>query len=152
MKKIRAARSYFSEVLENETPFATQDFKTDGTDILREMQSTDGQLIADRLLVANSNGQLVWTQFLGDQFTEFRYGDGIVVSWKVNGPKSDIVIDPQISFGAPSIRGVMTRAIKNQWAAGSDLEFISDDYDLPVEVIKEALAFEGIHLEETTIH
>jgi len=152
LRKIRDARTYFSRVLNSDTPFATQDFETDGVDILQEMGTPGGETISDKLLVANSNGQLAWAEFLGDQFLEFQYGDGIVISWQVNGPESEIVIDPKLSFGAPTIRGIMTRAIKNEWVTGSTLELIAEDFDIPIEVVREALRFEGIFQEENTVH
>ncbi|WP_417807281.1 DUF433 domain-containing protein [Thioclava sp.] len=152
LEKIRTARAYFCQALNHQTPFATQDFKTDGTDILQEMKSADGKLITDKLVVANASGQLAWTEFLGNQFQEFHYGDGIVVSWKVSGPQSELVIDPQVSFGAPSVRGIMTRAIKSEYAAGSNIDEIAEDYDLPAKLVIEALKFEGLFLGDEVIH
>lgn len=152
LKKIRDARTYFVEMLNSETPFATQDFKTDGVDILQDMKNSTGEIVSDKLLVASANGQLAWAEFLGSQFMEFRYGDGIVISWHLKGPKNEVMIDPKVSFGSPSVRGIMTRVIKNEWATGSDLITISEDYELPIDTVKQALEFEGIFLEEKTIH
>ena len=150
---IRDARTYFSQALNSVYPFALEKFKTDGAEILIETSMENIGSVENILVSASANGQLVWADFLQRKLKEFNYGDdGVVEAWHLNGPTSEIVIDPKISFGAPSVRGVMTRAIKGLFSSGTSIDDISDDYDLPTTLVREALVFEGFVLESDRIH
>ncbi|MGH2731827.1 MAG: DUF433 domain-containing protein, partial [Actinomycetota bacterium] len=58
------------------------------------------------------------------------------------GKDSPIVIDPQRAFGAPSIRGIRTDVLAELIDAGDALEEVAENFDLPVELVKAAVAFE----------
>ena len=78
---------------------------------------------------------------------ELRYEDeGIALKGRPRGLKSSIVIDPRIAFGAPSINGTPTWVIAGREAAGETVEEIGDDFDLDVDEVEEALAFERASL------
>lgn len=146
LDRIRTARNYFADVLGSEHPFALERFKTDGVNILIEFKSDDGVVLADRLIASDEYGQLVWTEMLQSSFEEFNYSDGTVVQWKPRGDLSEVVIDPRISFGAPSVKGVMTRALKNEWEAGQTVEEIAEDFSLPEATVIDGLRFEGLEI------
>jgi uncharacterized protein (DUF433 family)/DNA-binding transcriptional MerR regulator len=147
--RIRSARDYFSKTLDSAYPFAQARFKTDGVDILLDFEGPDSGVLKDRLLVANANGQLIWTEVLQRTLKEFNYDpNGGVIAWLVNGVNSEIVIDPKISFGSPTIHGIMTRAIKNEWALGQAVDAIADDFEIQPSQVIEALEFEGMNVEE----
>ncbi len=148
LKNIRAARTYFARKFDVEYPFAQKKFKTDGVDILLDTNDPKGRLLKDRLVAANHGGQLLWTEMLSKRFREFNYDrTGIVSSWKVNGKDSEIVIDPQVAFGAPHIAGTPTWAIKERWVGGEGLGDISEDYSLPEAHVIDALKFEGVEID-----
>lgn len=147
MADISAARDYFSKKTQSPYPFATEAFKTDGVDILLDERDSADSIIADRLLTANSNGQLVWSGFLKKKLDSFNYdSDGDVIRWRVGGPDSDVIIDPRLSFGSPSIGGVMTRAIKNERRHTESIIEIAENFDLSPKQVVEALVFEGLQL------
>lgn len=56
-----------------------------------------------------------------------------------------IVIDPEVSFGRPSIvgTGIPTSVIRDRWKAGDSIPSLAEDYDRPVEEIEEALRYEA---------
>lgn len=58
--------------------------------------------------------------------------------------RRNVVIDPVRSFGRPSVagHGVATRALAQRIDAGESVEALADDYDIPREVIEEAIVFE----------
>jgi hypothetical protein len=62
LAEIRRARSYFANTLGLEFPFAQAKFKTDGVDILLDMEGRDGRIIQDKLVAANHSGQTVWSE------------------------------------------------------------------------------------------
>jgi uncharacterized protein (DUF433 family) len=150
LDEIRRARTYFAATLDLEFPFAQAKFKTDGVDILLDMEGRNGQVARDKLLAANHSGQMIWSDMLRKRLSEFNYDrDGGVGSWKVNGLTSEIVIDPKVSFGAPTIHGIPTWVIKDRWSLGEGLGDISDDFSLTPTSVIEALKFEGLEVDRS---
>jgi uncharacterized protein (DUF433 family) len=61
-------------------------------------------------------------------------------------PASDpkiVVMNPQISFGRPSVGGVPTSAIWGRFRAGDSPSHLALDYGLPMVAIEEALRCEA---------
>ncbi|MGA7951244.1 MAG: DUF433 domain-containing protein [Thiobacillaceae bacterium] len=140
LASIRTARDYLASALETEFPFADERVKCDGQDIL--LQAADelnGSLSV--LVVANRGGQYAWSDIIGEKFDEFEYEKGVALKWHLSGSKP-VIIDPRISFGSPTIRGVPTWAIRGRELAGEDVGEIADDFGLSVGDVKDALAFE----------
>jgi uncharacterized protein (DUF433 family) len=144
LKDIRDAREYLSTRWGVEYPFAVLRFKSDGVDILMDRDWGTNNALNDKLLTANRHGQYIWPFAVATRLMEFNYGrDGHVDAWRVNGINSEIEITPKLAFGAPQIRGVATAAIRQRWEEGFSTEDIADDLEIPVELIEEALKFEG---------
>lgn len=148
LKKIEAAREYLSRHLQSEFPFAEYSFKTDGKELWMDYAQFEANAGDTTLLVASKGGQLAWSDVIG-RLQEFDYenNDGLAIRWRVAGVDSDIVIDPQIQFGAPAIEGVATWAFKARWQAGEPIDEIADDFGLPNSAVLQALRFEGIDPE-----
>lgn len=147
LSNIREAREYLAQQFKAENPFARFRFKSDGKKLLMDYDQVEGDRGRGKLLGLNQGGQLAWDAIIGRRLTEFDYDggpDGIVVRWRVGGPKSSIIIDPQVSFGAPTIEGVPTWAVKGRWEAGESIPDIADDFDLDRIDVRNALKFEGI--------
>jgi uncharacterized protein (DUF433 family) len=142
LKDIEAARRYASAKLQSEFPFAEYQFKTDGKHLLFD----DSELAEGKpgsWVSADQGGQLVWKEIV-NRLREFEYADGRVLRWRVDGPKSPIVIDPRVSFCAPTIRGIATWAIKGRHQAGESDQDIAEDFGIEVPDVKKALKFEGV--------
>ncbi len=58
------------------------------------------------------------------------------------GRQSQVVIDPDFSFGAPTIRGIRTEALAELVEAGEPTQLVAEDYSLPLPELKAALAYE----------
>lgn len=58
------------------------------------------------------------------------------------GVASPVVIDPLVRFGRPSVQGVATDRLWELHDAGETLEQIADGYDLGVEAVRAAVAYE----------
>jgi uncharacterized protein (DUF433 family) len=145
LNEIRNVREYVSKVLRSEFPFAEYRFKTDGKKLFMDYQQVEGVGGRGKLLRPGQGGQLAWDQIIG-RLREFRYDrdKGFVVRWHLGAPDSAIVIDPRVAFGAPTISGMPTWAIKGRWEAGEPIEDIADDFGLEEQEIVRALEFEGI--------
>ena len=95
------------------------------------------------MLSADQGGQLAWESVIG-RLREFEYEkDGIVLRWHVAGTSKPIIIDPRISFGAPTVL-TPTWVIRGRWDAGESDSDIADDFGLKKEEVREALKFEGV--------
>jgi len=141
LTEIRAAREFVQKNLKSKYPFAEYKFKRYGKSLFTEYQGNDKH----RLFKANEGGQLAWEEFIGPVLTAFDYEhEGIAVRWHVAGTGVPIVIDPRISFGAPSVKGTPTWIIKGRFDAGESDSAIAEDFDLDVTAVRAALKFEGV--------
>jgi uncharacterized protein (DUF433 family)/DNA-binding transcriptional MerR regulator len=142
LSEIRAAREYAKKEFKAEHPFAVYRFKSEGKDLWMEYEQIEGERARGTLLKANQAGQLAWSQIIG-RLNEFEYEcEGIVIRWHVAGSSSPIVIDPRLSFGAPTIRGTPTWVIKGRWDAGETDADIAEDFGLEKDEVRKALDFE----------
>jgi uncharacterized protein (DUF433 family) len=144
LKNIRETREYIAKQLSVEFPFAQYRFKADGKRLVMDFQQIEGEKGKGKVLRPDQAGQLAWESILG-RLKEFDYEDeGIVIKWHVAGPKSPIVIDPRIAFGAPTIKGTPTWVLSGRWDAGESVREIADDFDLTHQEVREGLVFEGV--------
>ena len=142
LKDIEAARKYSSAKLQSEFPFAEYEFKTDGKHLLfDDLELAEGKPGA--WVSADQGGQLVWKRIV-NRLREFEYENGRAVRWRVAGPRSPIVIDPRVSFGAPTVQGIATWAIKGRYEAGESDQDIAEDFGIEVSDVRKALKFEGV--------
>lgn len=58
------------------------------------------------------------------------------------GKDSPVVIDPLISSGASTVRGIRTEILAEQASAGTPVDEIAEDFGLPLDVVKSALSYE----------
>lgn len=147
--EIAKARDWFTRSTGLTYPFAQLRFKTDGAEILQDVNAALLEGDVEKLISANHGGQYVWRTFLSERLEEFNYDSetGAVDVWKVAGAGKPIVIDPKIAFGAPQIRGIKTAILKAHWLSGEEVSDLSDDFDLTAEEIMDALQFEGVQRE-----
>lgn len=142
LPEIRAAREYVQKKFGSDYPFAEFKFKRFGKSLFTEDNNRDAP---HRLLKANGGGQLAWDDLIGPVLQEFDYEhEGIAVRWHLAGMTSPIVIDPRISFGAPSVCGTPTWIIKGRFDAGESDSAIAEDFRLEVPDVRAALKFEGV--------
>jgi len=140
--RIRAAREWAAHALKSEHPFAEYRFKEEARHLW--LDSSEVDVKPGTVLQADQEGQLTWETVIG-RLREFEYEhEGIVLKWHVAGLESPIIIDPRISFGAPTVRGTPTWIIKGRWDAGESDTDIAEDFRIEKDEVREALKFEGI--------
>ena len=142
LNEIKNARPYIAQHLNSEFPFVENRFKVQGAKILMNLQQFEPEAHGNKLIVVSHGGQMEWGEMLGKKFEEFDYQKGLAVRWHIAGRGSPILIDPQIAFGAPQIKGVPTWAIKGREQAGESVSDIADDFALKVVDVEKALQFE----------
>lgn len=146
LKEIRNTRNYFRQRFNVEFPFATLRFQTEGVHILLDLQEVDPSEERGRFILGGQAGQLAWAPMMGERFREFDYDNDLAIVWHVAGRDSPVRIDPRINFGAPTVRGIATWAIRGRYEAGEDIEDITDDFGLEPHEVVAALNFEGVQL------
>jgi uncharacterized protein (DUF433 family) len=145
LKRIRETREWLQQRLSSEFPFAEYRFKTDGKTLFMDFDQIVGARKGrGKLIRPDQQGQLAWAEVIG-RLKEFDYENRRrVIRWRVGGDKSAVVIDPRVSFGAPTIRGTATWAVKGRWEAGEMPEEIAEDFNLRKQDVIDALMFEGV--------
>jgi uncharacterized protein (DUF433 family) len=146
LQRVRKARDYYAQRFEVEYPFAELRLQTEGHHVLMELLQIEPDTKLRGLIVGDAHGQLAWQDVISDRFLEFDYEFDVAVKWHVAGRQSSIVIDPRVVFGAPSITGVPTWALRGRRIAGEAVSEIAEDFDLAETDVTEALAFEGVPL------
>jgi len=70
------------------------------------------------------------------------FADDIVRRIRPRGESSPVVIDPAVRFGAASVRGISTMALRELVDAGDAIELVAEDYGLSMDETIAALEFE----------
>ena len=58
------------------------------------------------------------------------------------GKDSPVVIDPEYSFGSPTVRGIRTEVIAELVEAGEDIDEVAEDFSLKAAEVRAAVAYE----------
>lgn len=150
LQRIRHAREYVAQMFGADYPFAQYRFKTEGFHILLDLTAIEPDpTLKKTVILADAHGQEAWEPMLADKFAEFDYdGMDIAIRWHVGGIHSGVIIDPRIGFGAPTVSGIPTWALKGRWDAGESLNDIQEDFGLPDLLVRQALEFEGVRAAE----
>jgi uncharacterized protein (DUF433 family) len=146
LQKIRKAREYAVQTFEAEFPFAQLQWYTEGTHLLLDLKDILGDSELGKLIIANKAGQEAWKPVMAERFKQFEYEEGLALKWHLRGRENPIIIDPRISFGAPTVKGLPTWVIKGRWEAGEPIKEIHNDFKLDANDIILALRFEGVDI------
>ena len=149
LQRIRRARDYAAQVLKSEYPFAEYSWLTEGHQVLMDLSTVEGDASAGHLIAADREGQVAWKDVVSERFHQFDYDNGIALVWHLASRKSPVVIDPRVSFGAPSVGGVPTWALKGRWDAGEGIADIQVDFGLSEEDTRFGLLFEGVDFQDS---
>lgn len=143
----RGEREFNVHRIEVEYPFASLRFKTEGLHILTEYHRLDPSApIWKRSMSSDTLRRLNWVHITGNQFADFDYSHGIVSRWHLAGRDSQVLIDPRITFGDPTVSGLSTWVILGRYNAGETIPEIMDDFEISETAVRDALAFEGIRV------
>jgi uncharacterized protein (DUF433 family) len=148
LQHIRMAASVAREVLGTKHPFATRKVFTDRRRILTYLTAPpDGGAMIE--LVRTSHHQLIFGQILEPllEDLDFDESSGIAQRWWPLGRARQIVLDPAICFGAPTIAGTRVRTdIAAGVAAEDTVETVAAAFDLTRPQVQAAVEFESLRL------
>ncbi|WP_246666007.1 hypothetical protein [Aquamicrobium sp. LC103] len=137
---IRNCLEYARKCVEDERPFSTRRFETDGRTIFLESIEKAGE----SKLIDLKKRQYVFKQVIERTFKDLDIEDDTVVSWRPFHGKRSIVIDPNRAFGQPiaSDFGVPTVALAQAVQAEGSVEDVARLFDVSVNVVRDAVTFE----------
>jgi len=142
MAKIRKARDYLMKRFDAEYPFAQLDVRDAGPHIVMDLIDVEPDADIQNLIIADASGQLGWANMIEHRFGQFEYVERIAIRWHPQGLQSPIVIDARVAFGAPTVKGVPTWAIKGRSVAGEKSLEIAHEFGIKEDEVEAALAFE----------
>jgi len=95
-------------------------------------------------LVRLKGGQLQWAEPVAAFLEQIDF-DAQGVVWRIRplGKGSPVVIDPEVSFGIPQVRGVRTEIILESYADKGNLRQVADDWNLTIDEVQAALQWEA---------
>ena len=117
--------------------------KGKGRGLLYDLQITAG-LAPEYALVALVNDQFVLTpasQSFLDR-VDWDDGDNPTAYRPHDDPQSPVRCFPTIRFGRPSVHGISTEALWEQFNAGLDFDEIAETYEIPESEVFSAVAYE----------
>lgn len=111
--------------------------------LVLEAQAEAG-LDAEYCLVAVVNDQLVLTAPSASFVERVRWDGDIAAAWRpADDPRSPVLMDPELRFGRPSVRGISTEALWEQVEAGESAEETADAFGLSVGDVRWAISYES---------
>lgn len=129
------------EEVNDERPFSTQKFRTDGKSIFLDITRgvNEGELIDLR------RRQAVFRSFVAPSLHDLEFDAGEVARWFPLGKeRASIVIDPSRSFGRPIVSdgGVPTEALATAVTVEGSAEKVARLYEVSVCSVRDAIEFE----------
>jgi uncharacterized protein (DUF433 family) len=141
---VRNCLIHARELVDDERPFSTRRFRTDGRTIFLESLG-DG---ARRELLDLRKRQYVFAEVIERTFKDLDLDDGVVVRWRPYRGKPSIVLDPERAFGQPiaAASGVPVVALVDAVAAEDSVARVSRLFEVPVAVVRDAIGYhEQLH-------
>jgi uncharacterized protein (DUF433 family) len=138
---IRNCLDYARTCANDDRPFSTRRFQTDGKTIFLESIERFG----DAKLLDLKKRQYAFKQVIEKTFKDLDIEDDTVARWRPYRGKDSIVIDPGRSFGQPVAAkyGVPTVALAEAVETEGSVEAVSRIFEVPASVVRDSLNFEA---------
>ena len=137
---IRNCIAYARDCVDDERPFSTRRFRTDGRTIFLESVRSGGE----SEMLDLKKGQYELKSVIERTFKDLDIDDNAVSRWRPFRGKPSVVVDPARAFGQPiaAESGVPTVALAEAAEAEGSVARAAFLYDVPVGVVRDAVAFE----------
>lgn len=94
-------------------------------------------------LVDADDEQIRWAEPVVEFLDKVEFDpSGVVSRFFPMGTEVPVVIDPEVSFGVPQIRGIRTELVAESVAAGEPLDMAARSWDMEVSEVEAALSWE----------
>lgn len=155
LKTIRHCLIHARTIVDDERPFSTQRFRTDGRTLFFELidKPLDTvQVVADEIvevrreLIDLKSKQYVFPGILERTFKDLDLDDNAVTRWRPYKGKATIQIDPNRAFGAPiaAETGVPTATLAEAVAAEGSERRVAALFEVSRAVVHDAVQFEKV--------
>lgn len=141
LKAIRNCLVYARQLVDDERPFSTQRFQTDGKTIFLESVRADN---GEPELLDLRKRQYAIKQVIERTFKDLDLEDSAVARWRPFRGKESIVIDPKRAFGQPIAAdyGVPTVVLADAVKAEGSLDRVAQLFEVPTSIVRDAVSFE----------
>jgi uncharacterized protein (DUF433 family) len=140
LKTIRLCLEYARECVDDERPFSTRRFRTDGRTIFLDTLNQHG---SNELLDLKRH-QYVLARVIESSFKDLDIDSATVTRWRPFRGKPSIVIDPTRAFGQPiaARTGVPTATLADAVKAEGSIERVVRLFEVSSQVVRDAVNFE----------
>lgn len=142
LQRIRPAIEALSTTIGLPAALASEALMTDGAEILFDFGRHGGDVGAARAveeLVVVRNGQHVFADVVRDHLRSVTYDGGWITVIRPPGfGDVDVIVDPRLNFGRPTIagRGVRVEDVLSRIRAGESARDVAVDYGLPMAEVR----------------
>lgn len=138
---VRNCLEYARECANDDRPFSTRRFQTDGRTIFLESLRRSGE---EELLDLKQR-QYVIKRVIDRTFKDLDLANDIVARWRPFDGKRSIVIDPKRAFGQPIATnyGVPTVVLADAVKAEGTVERVTRLFDVSASAVRDAVKFEN---------
>jgi uncharacterized protein (DUF433 family) len=142
LKTIRRCLEYARECVDDERPFSTRRFRTDGRTIFLDTLNQNG---GNELLDLKRH-QYVLARVIESSFKDLDIDSATVTRWRPFRGKPSIVIDPKRAFGQPiaARTGVPTATLADAVKAEGSIERVVRLFEVSPQVVRDAVNFERL--------
>ena len=132
------------EIVGQEHPFSTSQFKTDGKTIFLEIVRG----LDEPQLIDLKRSQGVFNRVVAPSLADLDFGEGGAERWWLLHGKKTIVADPERAFGQPIIAevGITTARVAQAVKAEGSVAKVAQLYEIKLRLVRDALAYES-HLQ-----
>ena len=138
MQRIRPALARLDDAFGLHTALASKQLMTDGAEVLwRFGEETHDPELRDQLVMIRNN-QLVFREVIEDYLQTITYdGEGNVTRIRLPRYRTDVVVDPRVNFGQPTLpnRGIRIADVIDRLNAGEDAAELASDYLLDINQV-----------------
>ncbi len=138
---LRAAHEVARKRYQNEHPFGTRTFATDGKHIIEELKHSAERIEYEEIEKTQTVFPSVVKPFIKD--LEFSEGEQLLRWWPLSKSRS-IVLDPSRQFGQPIVfdTGVQTEILCLAVKAGESIRDVANWYEVKESAVRDAIDFE----------
>lgn len=145
---IRACLRHASELVDDDHPFSTRQFKSDRRTIFLEQMDASGSV---RLLDLKQR-QYAFRHVVEPTLIDLDFDTDAASRWWLLPNKRTIVLDPARSFGQPIVAasGIPTARLAQAVAAEGSIRRTAVLFDLPESLVRDALTYEKLRAAKPT--
>jgi uncharacterized protein (DUF433 family) len=142
LQTIRECFARAVEAVQDERPFSTRKFRTDGKTIFLEITNDlhEGELLDLK------RRQRAFHRIVAPSLRDLEFDAGVVARWfPLGATRKSIVVDPSRAFGRPiaSAGGTPTEILAAAVTVEGSAERVAKLYELPLGAVRDAVAFQS---------